>query len=229
MNLLLQGPARSNTELPRKMYRVMESVLQRVVSALSRLEFTIDPRIGVSRVLRYKFDTKKEVIPYSLLFLLATFSLAVMAHSFEFKLFLITVYTLSLLIPLTSQFTLPATPVFGWLIFYYSSQFIPKEYRPHIWVSVLPTLESILYGANISDILTRWTNPLMDILAWLPYGIGHFAIPGIIAAVTFIWGPPGSIKCWGNTFGWVNITGVMIQVLFPCAPPCLSCLNFCLC
>jgi hypothetical protein len=34
-------------------------------------------------------------------------------------------------------------------------------------------LESILYGANISDLLTRATNPFLDVLAWLPYGVIH--------------------------------------------------------
>ncbi|EEB89410.1 hypothetical protein MPER_12493, partial [Moniliophthora perniciosa FA553] len=35
---------------------------------------------------------------------------------------------------------------------------------------LLPTLEFVPYGANISDILTRYTHPILDILAWLPYG-----------------------------------------------------------
>jgi hypothetical protein len=34
-----------------------------------------------------------------------------------------------------------------------------------------------LYGANISDLLTRATNPFLDVLAWLPYGVIHFVAP----------------------------------------------------
>lgn len=143
-----------------------------------------------------------------------------MAQPFLFKVFLVTVYTLGLLIPFTGQFVLPATPIFTWLVLFYSSQFIPRDYRPHIWVSVLPTLESVLYGANISDILTRFTNPVLDIVAWIPYGVLHFAIPFVVAAFLFVFSPPGAVKFWGAAFGYVNIVGVMIQILFPCAPPC---------
>lgn len=157
---------------------------------------------------------------------LAVFSLAVMAHPLLFKIFLVSVYTLGLLIPFTGQFVLPATPIFSWLLLFYSAQFIPSTYRPHIWVSVLPTLESVLYGANISDILTRFTNPVLDIVAWLPYGVMHFAIPFFVAAFLFVFSPPGAVKFWAAAFGYVNIVGVMIQILFPCAPPCTSTFSF---
>ncbi|CEQ41651.1 SPOSA6832_03379, partial [Sporobolomyces salmonicolor] len=150
---------------------------------------------------------------------LAAFSLMVMAQPLLFKLFLIAAYTTALLVPFTSQFFLPATPVFSWLLFFYSSQFIPKSYRPHIWVSVLPTLESILYGANISDLLTRWTNPVLDVMAWVPYGVVHFVAPFVVAAVLFVFSPPGAVKFWAAAFGYMNLVGVMIQIAFPCAPP----------
>jgi len=143
-----------------------------------------------------------------------------MAAPLLFKVFLVAVYTLALLIPFTSQFFLPATPIFSWLLLFYSSQFIPKSYRPHIWVSVLPTLESVLYGANISDLLTRWTTPFLDIMAWLPYGVAHFVIPFVVAALLFIFSPPGAVKFFGAAFGYMNLVGVMIQIAFPCAPPC---------
>lgn len=135
----------------------------------------------------YELQRKIEKADFSLSSSLqvALFSLSVMAHPLLFKIFLVTVYTAALLVPFTSQFVLPATPIFSWLLFFYSSQFIPKSYRPHIWVSVLPTLESVLYGANISDLLTRWTNPFLDIMAWVPYGVVHFVAPFVVAALLF--------------------------------------------
>lgn len=151
---------------------------------------------------------------------MALVSLLVMAHPFYIKLGLVSIYTLALLLPFTSQFFVPATPIFAWLIVFYSSQFLNKEYRPHIWVSVLPTLESVLYGGNISDLLTRYTNPVLDIVAWIPYGVLHFVLPFVVAAVLFVFGPPGAVKFWGAAFGYMNLFGVMIQVAFPCAPPC---------
>lgn len=145
-----------------------------------------------------------------------------MAQPFAFKLFLVAAYTAALLIPFTSQFFLPATPIFSWLLLFYSSQFIPKSWRPHIWVSVLPTLESVLYGANISDLLTRWTNPVLDVLAWLPYGVIHFVAPFVVAACLWVFSPPGAVKFFAAAFGYMNLAGVVIQIAFPCAPPCES-------
>lgn len=137
-----------------------------------------------------------------------------------FKLFLVSAYTLGLLVPFTGQFVLPASPIFAWVILFFSSKYIPRDYRPHIWVSVLPTLESVLYGANISDLLTRHTNSFFDVVAWIPYGVLHFAAPVIVAGFIFVFSPPGAVKFWAATFGYVNITGVLIQIVFPCAPPC---------
>lgn len=137
-----------------------------------------------------------------------------------FKLALVLLYTAGLLLPVTSQFLLPATPVFSWLLLYFSSQFIPNAYRPHIWVSVLPTLESILYGGNISDFLTRWTNRPLDVLAWIPYGVLHFAAPFLVSGSLWVFGPRGAVEYFGEAFGWMNLLGVLCQILIPCAPPC---------
>jgi hypothetical protein len=145
-----------------------------------------------------------------------------MRHSLLFKLFLIISYTLSLLLPTLSQFFLPATPILSWLLFFYSSQFIPSSYRPHIWVSVLPTLESILYGANISDILTRYTSPFLDVMAWIPYGVVHFGAPFAVAGALWVGSKPAAVRFWGSAFGYMNLIGVGIQILIPCAPPCQS-------
>ncbi|GAA5973208.1 hypothetical protein JCM11641_006325 [Rhodosporidiobolus odoratus] len=189
-----------------------------LLGAISRLEISFDIQVSLRRLKRYGWDWKRDW-DIAANVLLALFSLSVMAHPFLVKFFLVSAYTLALLIPFTSQFFLPATPIFSWLLLFYSSQFIPKSYRPHIWVSVLPTLESVLYGANISDLLTRWTNPLLDIMAWLPYGVAHFAIPFVVAAFLWIFSPPGAVKFWAAAFGYMNLVGVIIQIVFPCAPP----------
>ncbi|SCV73432.1 BQ2448_7358 [Microbotryum intermedium] len=185
------------------MIRLSPYLQQRVLAAVSRLEINFDPRVGLARVRRYGWQWRRDW-PYAFLVVVAMFSLCVMPQHILFKVFLVGIYTAALLVPFTSQFVLPATPIFGWLILFFSSQFIPTKYRPHIWVSVLPTLESVLYGANISDILTRYTSPFLDVLAWIPYGVVHFA---------------GPFFFWGSAFGYLNLVGVMIQIVFPCAPP----------
>ncbi|GAA5892282.1 hypothetical protein JCM6882_003629 [Rhodosporidiobolus microsporus] len=189
-----------------------------LLGAVSRLELSFDVQLSLRRLKRYGWSWRRDW-EWAANGALALFSLTVMRHSFFFKVFLVAVYTAAMLIPFFSQFFLPASPIFSWLLFFYSSQFIPRDYRPHIWVSVLPTLESVLYGANISDLLTRWTNPMLDILAWVPYGVAHFTIPFVVAALVWIFSPPGAVKFWAAAFGYMNLAGVIIQIVFPCAPP----------
>ena len=35
----------------------------------------------------------------------------------------------------------------------------------------------------------------------------------------FLFGPPGTVPVYSRTFGYVNIAGVMIQLIFPCSAP----------
>ncbi|KZP22890.1 PAP2-domain-containing protein [Athelia psychrophila] len=141
------------------------------------------------------------------------------APGFPLKLGIPILYTIALLIPLTSQFFIPATPVFSWLITFYSSQFTPVSWRPTISVALLPALESVLYGANISDILTRVTHPVLDVIAWLPYGVLHFVVPFVVAAFSWLFRPKEVLHLWAQMFGVMMLTGVVIQILFPCAAP----------
>ena len=209
--------------------------------AINRLEIAFNPAISIKRVRRYPFTWHGEG-QYLFLGIVALACLYTCeSPGLLGKLFIVTSYTLGLLIPFTGQFVLPATPIFSWLLLFWSAKFIPISIRPHIWVSVLPTLETVLYGASISDILTNITNPVLDILAWLPYGVIHFAFPFVTAALIWIFGPcvlwaysergklmtswrcrPGAVKFFAKVFGYLNFFGVMTQIFFPCAPPCKS-------
>ena len=124
-----------------------------------------------------------------------------------------------LLMPASRQFFLPSLAIWVWLLYFFSSRFIPVEYRPHIWVRVLPALENVLYGANLSNILSAHKHAILDILAWLPYGIMHFGAPAVCSLVMFIFGAPGTTPVFAKTFGWMSILGVTIQLCFPCTPP----------
>lgn len=99
------------------------------------------------------------------------------------------------------------------------NRFIPSEYRSPIWVKVLPALENIFYGANLSNILSEHKHTVLDVLAWLPYGIIHFGGPFVAAGLMFIFAPPSFLPVFGKAFGYVNLIGVIIQVLFPCSAP----------
>jgi hypothetical protein len=100
-----------------------------------------------------------------------------------------------------------------------SPRYISADYRPAIWVRVLPALENILYGANLSNILSAHKHAVLDILAWLPYRVVHYVSPVIVSACMFIWAPPGTLPIWARAFGYMNITAVLIQIVFPCSPP----------
>ena len=84
---------------------------------------------------------------------------------------------------------------------------------------VLPSLENILYGANLSNILSVHKHTLLDVLAWFPYGIGHFGAPIFCSILLFAYGPPGTLPVFARTFGYMNLIGVMIQIIFPCSAP----------
>lgn len=86
-------------------------------------------------------------------------------------------------------------------------------------MKVLPALENILYGANLSNILSAHQHAALDLLAWIPYGILHFGGPFVWAALMFVCAPPGTVPVFAQTFGYLNIAGVAIQLIFPCSPP----------
>jgi len=157
-------------------------LLSRILAAASRLNFSTSVQENLDRFRNWS-PSRGERFKYGFLLFIAVFSMYVMeTPRFPYKLIIPALYTATLLFPVTSQFFLPAAPIFAWLILFYSCKFIPAALRPHIWVSVLPTLETIWYGANISDILTQFGHPVLDILAWLPYGVLHFAAPFFVAA-----------------------------------------------
>lgn len=98
-------------------------------------------------------------------------------------------------------------------------RFIPSSWRPPIWVRVLPALENILYGANISNILSAHQNTFLDVMAWLPYGIIHFGGPVVFSIIMFVFASPGTVPVFARSYGYMNLVGVSIQLLFPCSAP----------
>ncbi|KAI7818477.1 hypothetical protein BC939DRAFT_401415, partial [Gamsiella multidivaricata] len=158
-------------------------------------------------------------LQYLFLATLFSFCYYIMDKPIWFKL-PIALTALGLLIPRrTRQFMLPFSAIAAWLVLFYCCRFIPAAWRPHIFTSVLPALENILYGGNISELLAQETTPLKDLLAWMPYGVLHFALPFITAAMIAYFARPGTLPVFARTFGYMNLAGVLTQILFPCAPP----------
>ena len=125
----------------------------------------------------------------------------------------------SLVVPLTRQFFLPFLPIAAWLVLFYTSRFIPSEWRPSISVKVLPALENIVYGANLSASLSRYNCAVLDVLAWLPYGIFHYGAPAVCSLILFFCAPPYTVPIFARSLGYMNVIGVLMQNLLPSAPP----------
>ena len=188
-------------------------------AAVARMDKSLDPRDTIRRLQNHTFTLSDLV--YLIHIINSAFWLVIMrVPRFPIIKLLIPVLHIGLLlVPFTSQFFLPALPVTTYVITFFSSQFIPNNHRPSIYVSVLPTLESVLFGANISDLLTRYTHPVLDVIAWLPYGVGHFTIPFVVAIFLWLFRPKQVLHLWGRAFGWMNFVGVVTQIIFPCSAP----------
>lgn len=200
------------------MSRTVNTVVQAFLAGVGRLDKSFSPSVTLARLRKHTFTASDTIHLFHLA--LAIFWLTLMKEpGFPIKLVIPLLYTIALLVPFTSQFFMPAAPIFAYLLTYYSSRFIPTSWRPDISVSLLPTLEAVLYGANISDILTRFTHPILDIIAWIPYGVGHFTVPFFVAAFLWLFRSKESLHLWARVFGYMNFTGVVIQIIFPCSAP----------
>ncbi|KAL7266493.1 Phosphatidylinositol:ceramide phosphoinositol transferase (IPC synthase) [Rhizina undulata] len=191
---------------------------QSPTSSLATLQTSFNPAdtLRALRSHRWSFYDGQ----YLILIILGIFSLSVIEEPGAIiKTLIATALMLSLLMPITRQFFLPFLPIASWLVLFYACRFVPAEWRPPIWVRVLPALENIVYGANLSNILSKNTNAFLDVLAWLPYGVIHFGAPFVCAGVLFVFAAPGTLPVYSRSFGYMNMIGVVIQLMFPCSPP----------
>lgn len=187
-------------------------------STLSDLSFETNLKISIQNFKRHTW-TLNEICHYGFLTSIIFFVFISFPASFLIKIPILCAFSVCFLIPLTSQFFVHALPIFTWLAFYFSAGKIPPSWRPAISVKILPAMETVLYGDNLSNVLATITNSTLDIIAWLPYGIIHFSSPFVVAIFIFLFAPPTSLRSFGFAFGYMNLLGVIIQILFPAAPP----------
>lgn len=186
-------------------------------NALVRLNYSFDVRQTFDKIRKHEWQ--KGDFQYVVMGLSFTFSFFISRSPFLIKLGISSLLALACFVPITSQFFFRALPIFCWLALYFTCHDIPHNWRPPIYVRVLPAMETILYGGNLSEILATRTNSVLDLLAWVPYGLVHFSSPFVVAALVFIFSPPKTLPVFGYAFGWMNFIGVSIQLCFPTAPP----------
>ncbi|ODV90487.1 hypothetical protein CANCADRAFT_2216 [Tortispora caseinolytica NRRL Y-17796] len=182
------------------------------------LDTRISPSVTIDRLKRHKFVWSDMQYVVDGLFLLAALIIS-KRPPILFRLCIAFLLIFSFIIPALSQFFFNALPIFTWLLWFYCMQFIPGTHRPPISVRILPALETILYGGNLSSMLSQYTHPVLDVLAWIPYGIIHFGSPFVTAGLIFLFAPPKTLPIYAAAFGYMNLLGVTIQLLFPAAPP----------
>jgi hypothetical protein len=191
---------------------------QSVTSSIASLETSFSPSDTLRSLRTHPWSIYDG--QYLFLAIIAIFSVSVSEAPGPFaKTFVATLLMTGLLLPITRQFLLPLLPTFTWLLLFASCKYVSADYRPTISVRVLPALENILYGANLSNILSANKYTVLDLLAWIPYGIVHYVSPVVVTICMFIWGAPGTAPTWARAFGYMNITAVLIQLVFPCSPP----------
>lgn len=187
-------------------------------SDVTELETSWDPRKSIRKLKNFQ-PTIGDFFHFTFLFSIWFYAYYANPLSFLVKTLIFSGLITLFVIPITSQFFFNALPILTWLILYFTSSHIPNVHRPPITVEVLPAIETILYGDNLSEIIAAWQNTLLDVLAWLPYGIFHFGAPFVVALILFIFGPPTVLRGYAFAFGYVNLFGVIFQNIFPAAPP----------
>ncbi|KFA66901.1 hypothetical protein S40285_02292 [Stachybotrys chlorohalonatus IBT 40285] len=207
----------TRTPVGRRRRNSKSKMLSPSMLAVADLQTSFDFRDGLKDLRKHKWRLAD--LQYAVLAGLSLFSLSIAPSAPLVKSLAVIASAWVLLMPATRQFFLPSLPIWVWLLYFFCSRFIPYAYRPHIWVRVLPALENVLYGANLSNILSAHKHPILDILAWLPYGIVHFGAPLVCSLVMFVFGAPGTAPVFAKAFGWMSVLGVTIQLIFPCTPP----------
>lgn len=182
------------------------------------LESSLDIKLSLYYIKNHQYQTK-EILNWSIMGLVWLYVLIRNPASLLSKFFVIGLFALACLVPLTGQFVFNAMPIFTWLSLYFTSSSFKTETRMPISVNVLPAVETILYGDNLSAILSNSINKPLDILAWIPYGLFHFGAPFVVAIILFLFSPPKILRSYAFAFGYMNLFGVIIQNLYPAAPP----------
>ncbi|KAJ3312587.1 Aureobasidin resistance protein Aur1 [Boothiomyces sp. JEL0838] len=98
------------------------------------------------------------------------------------------------------------------------SFFISKYYFKIVYHAEYITLVPLLLWV-LNFIAQVAITPALDALLFLPYGILHYLSPVIFTLLGVTYGKMDIVKKYLYTLGWMNVTGVVTQLVLPCAAP----------
>lgn len=140
------------------------------------LETSLDPHKTLLKVQKFR-PTLGDWVHYLFLGSIMLFVFIAYPASWILKILCYCLLGALMIIPATSQFFFNALPILTWLALYFNSSYFPADLRPPITVKVLPAVETILYGDNLSDILATFDEFLF----------GYFSMVAVWS-ISF-WGP----------------------------------------
>jgi len=110
------------------------------------------------------------------------------------------------------------TPIIIWVLLFSTAKDIPMDWRRPIDVESLVNLEK-KFGSVSFKFYNKNENILLDLLAWLPYGIVHYVTPFLVGIYLIIFYKPGYTFAYLFFFGIMNAAGVLTQLAWPTSPP----------
>ena len=91
--------------------------------------------------------------------------------------------------------------------------FIPRSCLfPH---STMSTINSNSHKGFL--FFPRNLHPILDIIAWFPYGLVHFTCPFVVAIFLWLFRTKPTLHLRAKTFEYIS---VLVQLVLPCSTPC---------
>ncbi|KAL3421969.1 pap2 superfamily protein [Phlyctema vagabunda] len=107
---------------------------------------------------------------------------------------------------LVIQFTIGAC---GYVWMYY----LTRRSRLSVLAALPPFLLNILHAG------THELRPVLDVMAWMTYGVIHFISPFLAAFWLWLFASPGVVSIFAWCFGMQNCLGIITHLAFPTAAP----------
>ncbi|KAI9168175.1 hypothetical protein H9P43_007547 [Blastocladiella emersonii ATCC 22665] len=139
---------------------------------------------------------------------------------------------------------LAVVPLVCYLLLFSLANRLPLGWFPEVNTTWLPMVDTLLVGRPAYEYFDAHPAVVLDVVGWLLYGVLHYLSAVLVGVGLLVWGwlrtpPPsrerdawwvkrlavrldaaaGLLKAFLVVFGCCNLSGVMIQYVFPTAAP----------